>query len=215
MAKKTSSKILKTSYIVSGFPRSGTSLMMRMLEAGGMEVLVTPEWRKSTVTDTYGPFEFQDWNKEILKHPKSWTGDKVFKVVAPYMQALSVDRNWKCIFMIRDINKIITSLLAMQTIWEFEPGETIRDALEYLEHHKIPTLRVDLEELVKYPKTTCVEIAKFCDKDLDIEKMVATTHKKGRKKDSLSGNLLEFSGQVEKVEYTQMEKEIHIRKWGK
>lgn len=44
--------------IVSGLPRSGTSMMMRMLEAGGMEV-VTDGIRKAKENNPQGYYEFE------------------------------------------------------------------------------------------------------------------------------------------------------------
>jgi len=185
--------------------------MMRMLMAGGMEVIHSKRLNGPTGTDQFGTFELDSWNKELAKHPKTWTVGKALKVVSPYIQALPVNRLWKCVFMLRDFNKVISSLLAMQTVWEFEPRETTRLAHEYLVDHKIPYINVDLDELVKYPKTYSTQIAEFYGVDLDIDAMVETTKKKSRVKNSISDRpLLEFGGIATKVEYTNMTKEVHI-----
>ena len=55
--------------IVSGLPRSGTSMMMRMLEAGGIEIM-TDNIRKADEDNPHGYFEFEKVKK--IKDGSSW-----------------------------------------------------------------------------------------------------------------------------------------------
>lgn len=67
--------------IVSGLPRSGTSMMMRMLEAGGIE-LMTDNIRKADEDNPHGYFEFENVKK--IKDDSSWLNaawGRVFKMV--------------------------------------------------------------------------------------------------------------------------------------
>ena len=68
--------------IVSGLPRSGTSMMMSMLQAGGMDLLTDNE-RKADIDNPRGYFEFERVKK--VKEDPSWlkdTGGRAVKMVA-------------------------------------------------------------------------------------------------------------------------------------
>lgn len=95
--------------IVSGLPRSGTSLMMQMLHSGGLNIL-TDENRKADHSNPKGYFEF-DPVMSIHKD-NSWlekAKDKSVKVVAPLLKFLDSKYRYKIIFMNRDLNEIIKS----------------------------------------------------------------------------------------------------------
>lgn len=95
--------------IVSGLPRSGTSLMMQMLYKGGIEVL-TDHDRKADESNPKGYFEY---NPVMSIHKdNSWLGEaknKSVKVVAPLLKFLSPEYRYKVIFMNRDLTEIIKS----------------------------------------------------------------------------------------------------------
>ncbi|MGM5468688.1 alkaline phosphatase family protein [Flavobacteriaceae bacterium LMO-SS05] len=95
--------------IVSGLPRSGTSLMMQMLHKGGVEVL-TDQNRKADASNPKGYFEY-DAVMSIHKD-NSWlelAKNKSVKVVAPLLKFLSPEFRYKVIFMNRDLSEIIKS----------------------------------------------------------------------------------------------------------
>jgi predicted AlkP superfamily phosphohydrolase/phosphomutase/tetratricopeptide (TPR) repeat protein len=99
--------------IVSGLPRSGTSLMMQMLNAGGAEVL-SDENRKADKSNPKGYFEY-DPVMSIHKD-NSWletAKNKTLKVVAPLLKFLSPKYRYKVIFMNRDIEEIVKSQQVM------------------------------------------------------------------------------------------------------
>ena len=85
--------------IVSGLPRSGTSLMMQMLDRGGMEV-VTDNIRTADEDNPKGYYEFEKVKK--IKEDASWLRDtrgKVFKMVSMLLYDLPADENYKIIFL--------------------------------------------------------------------------------------------------------------------
>jgi len=95
--------------IVSGLPRTGTSLMMKMLEAGGMEVVVD-NIRKADEDNPGGYYEFEKV-KEI-KEDKSWleqAGGKVFKMVSMLLYDLPADFTYKVVFMEREMGEMLAS----------------------------------------------------------------------------------------------------------
>ena len=95
--------------IVSGLPRSGTSLMMQMLDKGGVKIL-TDENRKADNSNPKGYFEYDpvmSIHKDNLWLDKA--KDKSVKVVAPLLKFLDPKYRYKVIFMNRDLTEIIKS----------------------------------------------------------------------------------------------------------
>jgi len=160
--------------IVTGFPRSGTSMMMRMLRLGGVEVLRDPKFdlpEHRHQYDPYGVDELSDVGPTIKAHDRAWTANKAVKMVTPFVEWYPVDRPLKVIFMQRDHAEIITSLLAKKDIWGMDIGQSIAVARKYLEIKQIPVLFLQYHEVVQYPKTTALRIQDFLDVVLDIEQM--------------------------------------------
>ncbi|MDU8885766.1 alkaline phosphatase family protein [Yeosuana sp. MJ-SS3] len=95
--------------VVSGLPRSGTSLMMQMLHHGGLEAL-TDKNRKADDSNPKGYFEY---NPVMSIHKdNSWLAkakDKSVKVVAPLLKFLDPKYRYKVIFMNRDLTEIVKS----------------------------------------------------------------------------------------------------------
>jgi len=95
--------------IVSGLPRSGTSLMMQMLDKGGVKIL-TDENRKADTSNPKGYFEYDpvmSIHKDNLWLDKA--KDKSVKVVAPLLKFLDPKYRYKVIFMNRDLTEIVKS----------------------------------------------------------------------------------------------------------
>lgn len=95
--------------VVSGLPRSGTSLMMQMLSKGGIEAL-TDNNRKADLSNPKGYFEY-DGVMSIHKN-NSWlekAKNKSVKVVAPLLKFLDPKYRYKVVFMNRDLSEIIKS----------------------------------------------------------------------------------------------------------
>ena len=100
--------------VVSGLPRSGTSLMMQMLDAGGSSIL-TDEHRKADESNPKGYYEY-DPVMSIHKD-NSWlklAQNKSVKIVAPLLNHLSSKYRYKVIFMVRDLNEVLRSQQIMR-----------------------------------------------------------------------------------------------------
>jgi hypothetical protein len=96
--------------VVSGLPRSGTSMMMRMLEAGGY-VIFTDDIRTPDENNPKGYYEFERV-KKLKDGDHSWVIDskgKVVKVVSALLVHLPHDFQYKIIFMQRDMGEILAS----------------------------------------------------------------------------------------------------------
>ena len=95
--------------IVSGLPRSGTSLMMQMLDAGGLPVLSDGE-RKA---DTDNPRGYLEWER-IKKLPKNpgliaEAEGKVVKVISQLILSLPSDHEYSIVFMQRPLPEVLKS----------------------------------------------------------------------------------------------------------
>jgi hypothetical protein len=95
--------------VVSGLPRSGTSMMMKMLNAGGIEP-VTDNIRTADEDNPKGYYELEKVKQ--LDKDNSWIGDcqgKVIKVISMLLKPLPADQHYKIIFMRRKMQEILDS----------------------------------------------------------------------------------------------------------
>jgi hypothetical protein len=95
--------------LVSGLPRSGTSMMMRMLEAGGIEAL-TDNLRTADEDNPNGYYELEVSKQR--KGDKTWLDEalgKAVKVIYLLLYDLPADRRYKVIFMRREIAEVVAS----------------------------------------------------------------------------------------------------------
>lgn len=101
--------------IVSGLPRSGTSMMMQMLEAGGCEIFTDKE-RAPDESNPKGYYEHEAV-KNLAKN-KKWLPEakgKTVKVIAQLLRHLPMNYRYKIIFMERDISEVVNSQQKMLT----------------------------------------------------------------------------------------------------
>jgi hypothetical protein len=95
--------------VVSGLPRSGTSLMMQMLESGGVEI-VTDSIRTADADNPRGYYEFEKVKK--IKQDASWlaaTRGKAFKMISQLLYDLPATERYRVIFMERDLTEMLLS----------------------------------------------------------------------------------------------------------
>ena len=95
--------------IVSGLPRSGTSLMMQMLDNGGVPV-VTDNLRTADTDNPRGYYEFERVKK--IRHDVSWlpaTRGKAFKMVSQLLYELPSSQRYRIIFMERNMDEVLLS----------------------------------------------------------------------------------------------------------
>jgi len=95
--------------VVSGLPRSGTSLMMQMLNAGGLEAVQDGQ-RTADADNPRGYLEFEAVKK--LKEDSSWVAaasGKVVKVISMLLFDLPPTQNYRVVFMIRHMDEILAS----------------------------------------------------------------------------------------------------------
>ena len=97
--------------VVSGLPRSGTSMMMRMLEAGGVEI-ISDSQRAADVDNPKGYFEFErikNLEKETDKSYLRAARGKAVKVISFLIKDLPDENDYRVLFMRRDLDEVLAS----------------------------------------------------------------------------------------------------------
>lgn len=175
----------KTITVVSGLPRSGTSMMMKMLEAGGMQIL-TDNKRTADENNPKGYYEFERV-KKLKDGDVAWVADaqgKVVKVISALLEHLPGIYQYKIIFMRREMNEILASQKKMLAIMG-QSNDKVTDeqlAAIYQKHlarteHWLagqPNLEViylNYNTMVNDPTNSILQVSSFLNGDLDIEKM--------------------------------------------
>jgi predicted AlkP superfamily phosphohydrolase/phosphomutase/tetratricopeptide (TPR) repeat protein len=166
--------------VVSGLPRSGTSMMMQMIEAGGVEVL-TDGQRTADSNNPKGYYEDERIKK--LAQDNSWVGDgqgKCMKVIAQLLKHLPKKYNYKVVFMKRDMGEVLRS---QQIMLKRNPDEfpmaianAFQKELEFVQNWaktepSVSILYLDYKDVIANPVANAEKISEFLGKPLSIEQM--------------------------------------------
>jgi hypothetical protein len=168
--------------IVSGLPRSGTSLMMQMLENGGVEV-VTDNIRTADTDNPRGYYELEKVKR--IKQETSWLPlmrGKAFKMVSQLLYDLPRGETYRIVFMERDLDEMLASqqLMLNRLGKRSAPREQMKQsyALHLERLHEwlrkqphIAVLRVSYNDLVEQPAAQAERVSVFLGGRPDVEKM--------------------------------------------
>ena len=173
--------------VVSGLPRSGTSMMMQALEAGGMPIL-TDNIRKSDQDNPKGYFEFEPVKK--TKDDPSWVqaaAGKAVKMVYRLLYDLPHDYEYRVIFMDRNIAEIMVSQRTMlertsqqgTDISEEKLTQLFEKDLEKIyqwvnQQGNFSMISIGYKDMVQEPLPQCRRVNDFLGNCLDIDKMAST-----------------------------------------
>lgn len=169
--------------IVSGLPRSGTSLMMQMLHAGGVPAM-TDELRTADEDNPKGYFEFEPVKK--IRDDKSWlpaARGKAIKMISMLLYDLPDSERYRIIFMRRDLDEIVVSQEKMLIRRRITPPDrtVIKSAFAmHLEklfrwlptQPQIQLIEVDYRNLVTDPTPAVQSIAAFLPVEIDTTRML-------------------------------------------
>ena len=173
--------------VVSGLPRSGTSMMMRMLAAGGVPIL-SDAIRSADESNPVGYFEFEPVKDLAKGAPSAWLDEargKAVKIIAFLLTWLPETHEYRVLFMRRDLGEIVASqreMLARRgepsaSDDEHLPGiyaEHLETIARFLSRRKcFSTLDVDYRSVISHPEEEARRIAAFLRRDLDIAAMAA------------------------------------------
>ena len=165
---------------VSGLPRSGTSLMMQMLNEAGCKVLIDAE-READESNPKGYFEYKPVMNLI--NDNSWlhkAKSKAVKIVAPLLKFLDQEYRYKVIFMQRDLDEIMVSQSKMLKRDHETLSLSLKEGLESIlsevkrwvnSSPGVQILVVDYNALIDNPDSQIPKIVEFLDLDLDTAKM--------------------------------------------
>jgi len=179
--------IADTVVVVSGLPRSGTSMMMQMLVAGGFEACSDG---KRGADDSNQRGYFEDERVKALGKDNTWLDEakgKAVKVVAPLLFRLprSPQHKYRVVFMERDLNEVVQSQRAMLERLERKgtkmPDEKLRKVYaEQLRRVKrllaashTPTLFVAHLDCIQRPAEVAERVRTFLSGELDVAAAVA------------------------------------------
>lgn len=175
----------KTVTVVSGLPRSGTSMLMKMLEAGGMQVLIDGI-READVDNPRGYYEFERV-KQLDKGDHGWLKEaegKAVKVIAALLEHLPAGYSYRVVFVHRRMDEILASQRKMlmhrgeqqERVGDEEMASLfqkhVRKVMSWLQaQENFCVLEVDYHRLVENPRLHLQEIGRFLGDWLDVEKM--------------------------------------------
>lgn len=172
--------------IVSGLPRSGTSMMMKMLDRGSMPIL-TDNIREPDTDNPKGYYEVE--RVKELEHDNSWleaARGKAVKIVSPILRHLILDKKYryKIIFMLRSLDEVLASQRKMSDRLN-QMKDTIKDNIlkqNYSAHleeirqwldknENIDVMYVNYADVVSNPFSIAEDIRNFLDTNLNTGEM--------------------------------------------
>lgn len=177
-----------TIVVVSGLPRSGTSMMMQMLEAGGMHVL-TDGLRTADEDNLKGYFEYE--KVKALKSDRSWlpeAGGKAVKIISGLLRYLPDTFAYRIIFIRRALDELLASQDRMLVRRGVQPGgqaenaEIARVFRKHLQQTEawlsgrpgFRTLYAEHRQILADPAREAARVNTFLDNRLDEAAMAAS-----------------------------------------
>ena len=172
--------------IVSGLPRSGTSMMMQVLEAGGLPAL-KDDVRVADEDNPKGYYEFE--RVKQIAQDQAWLQDaqgRVVKMVSALLLQLPNTYTYKVVFMRRKMQEVLASQKAMLSRKGEAPSPVSDDKMAALfrkhldqvekwlaEQPNIEVVYVHYHEVLAEPRPQMERINAFLGGALDVEKMVS------------------------------------------
>jgi hypothetical protein len=172
--------------VVSGLPRSGTSMMMKMLAAGGLQ-LMTDNIRIADENNPKGYYEFERV-KKMAEGDTGWIQEaqgKAVKVISYLLDQMPTEYTYRIIFMQREIEEILASQRRMlERDGKPDDGTSDEQMKELYAKHlsgvkawlsRQPNIEVhytSYNAILSDPKSHTQEIAVFLGRDLDLQAMV-------------------------------------------
>jgi hypothetical protein len=170
--------------IVSGLPRSGTSLMMQMLKAGGVEILSDGN-RAADPDNPQGYWEYEP--VKSLRRDNSWlklAEGKAVKIISALLPYLDLDLTYKIILIKRPLAEVIASqrkmLQRLGKSGSTASVENLEDLFARLlaqtdrwlqTRRQMAVLAVQYRDAILKPENTARAVARFLGLPLDIAAM--------------------------------------------
>lgn len=173
--------------IVSGLPRSGTSMAMKMIEAGGMKPVVD-NIRTADIDNPKGYYEDERVKDLAEAQDMSWlraARGKVIKVVSSLLNYLPASNTYKVVFMRRNLHEVLASQAKMLErrgeVSHTEDDDLLAMYKGHLEKVEFQLrfrpyfdcLYVNYADVVGDPLSQARLMADFVGRGLDVQKMAA------------------------------------------
>ena len=173
--------------LVSGMPRSGTSLMMQILEKTGFEIF-TDNKRNADISNPKGYYEHEAIKSLAIDNTiiKDANGKSV-KIISPLLQFLPLQYKYKVVMMKRSTNQLVKSqekmLFALnkkvQTVFDIDEKleRSYQQGISYIkEHPNFTFIEIDYQDLVMDKHNTLKKVFDFLKIDNakieDVEKII-------------------------------------------
>jgi len=172
--------------IVSGLPRSGTSMMMKVLEAGGIPP-ITDELRQADEDNPKGYYEFERV-KEMDKGDTAWVVEargKVVKVISALLKYLPPSEQYRVVFIQRNMPEILASQRKMLVRRGEDPDKVddaqmaalfekhLKQVQEWLQAQpNFRVLYVHYSDVLADPRPSIDKVNEFLGGNLDVAAMM-------------------------------------------
>lgn len=171
--------------VVSGIPRSGTSLMMQMMTAGGMPPL-TDGQRAADANNPRGYYELESVkslsrNAEVVGQAEG----KVVKIISSLLFTLPKQFEYRVIFMCRPLEEVVSSQNRMlERLGKEVPTTSTASVIAAFQEHltkvkswlsqqpNIAVLYVDYPAVLEAPEREAGRICAFLGRQLDVAAMI-------------------------------------------
>jgi len=173
-----------TIYIVSGLERSGTSMLMQMLDGGGIP-LVFDEKRKPDDNNPKGYYELAGGKiinllQENPDYVNEFKGKGFVKITAYGMLFLPKGK-YRIIFIERDMEEVLDSMEKMKKGEDLVRGEIKESLTRLLNHVKkllasredMDVLHVNYNRILRNPSQEISRIGEFLGEEFNVEGAVS------------------------------------------
>lgn len=176
-------------YIVSGLERSGTSLLMQILVAGGVPAAFDTVSRPPDDDNPKGYFELEGGKIINRLMEQSFPLEKYrgqfIKITAYGLKFLPLGR-YKIIYSLRNIDEILDSMEKMAKVRDENREETkevfikLNTMISRLIHERadVDVLFINYNQVIADPENQVRRIQEFLQEDLNVEEMIATVDKR-------------------------------------
>jgi hypothetical protein len=166
--------------IVSGLPRSGTSLMMQLLKNIPLEI-ASDNVRTSDINNLDGYYELEAVKGIVRSNEFLYDCiGKVVKIVAPLTQFIDLSHKYKVILMRREMEEILMSqekMLGKDQSNEREKFKSIyelhlKKTYQFFETNMIPFIEIEYKELIENPIIEIERLFLFLNVESDPNELV-------------------------------------------
>lgn len=178
--------------IVSGLPRSGTSMCMKMLDAAEIPI-VQDGIREADEDNPKGYYEYEKVKDLDKGGDNSWISEargKVVKIISFLLPHLPPENNYKIVFMGRNIDEILASQNKM-LVRRGEPTDTtadekmkklysdhlikVRSMLRYRD--EMDSIVIQYNDVLTDPRPQAEQMNGFLGGQYDVERMLSVVDK--------------------------------------